>query len=134
MRTFAERLLQCIADRGATQADVARHAGISAASVSDWATGKTQAGHVKAEPLLRAAAYLQVHPLWLLTGIGQRAPAAPSVVMLPAAEPPARYGPGWPFARIDPARLLALSAQERAQLEGAWLYAAQALGFSVATP
>jgi transcriptional regulator with XRE-family HTH domain len=131
MRTFAERLLQCIADEKTSQAEVARKAGITAASMSDWAKGKAQPSQVKAEPLLRAAAFLKVNPMWLLLGRGQRDPATPTVLTL--AEPPPHYK-AWPFDGIDPEVVSKLTSREIIQIEGAWLLAAKQLGFSLAKP
>lgn len=130
MRTFGERLVQCIADRHTNQAEVARKAGISGASLSEWATDKVKAQNVKAEPLLKAAAFLQVGPLWLLTGRGQRdALIEPFVV----AEQTPSYQT-WPFDGIDPALVAQLKPREVVQIEGAWLLAAKQLGFSLAKP
>lgn len=131
MRTFAERLLKCIEDEGTSQAEVARKAGITAASMSDWATGKVQPRNVKAEPLLKAAAFLKAHPTWLLLGRGQRDPLAPTV--LAVAEPSPQYRV-WPFEGIDPDVVAQLSPREIIQIEGAWLLAAKQLGFSLAKP
>ena len=131
MRTFAERLLQCIDDVKTSQAEVARKAGISGASISEWATGKVQPSNVKAEPLLKAAAFLQVNPMWLLLGRGQRDVAAATVLAL--AEPTARYQP-WPFEGIDQDLLRGLTARQIVQVEGAWLLAAKQLGFSLGKP
>ena len=132
MATFADRLLRVIAERNTSQAEVARAAGVKPSSVSDWAKGKTKADGVKAEPLLQAAAFLRVNPMWLLTGRGQREPGSPTVVIM-AGEPPARYGT-WPFTRLDQTLVQALPPNDLAQLEGAWIYAAKALGYSLAKP
>jgi transcriptional regulator with XRE-family HTH domain len=128
MSRFADRLKACIEERNTSQAEVARAAGVSGASMSDWANDKTQADHIKAEPLLRAAAFLHVNPMWLLTGKGARQQHAPTV--LQAAEGAARYT-DWPFEVIDLAVLRSLRPTERARIEGAWLLAAKQLGFSV---
>lgn len=131
MRTFGERLHKCIEDRNTSQAAVARAAGISDASVSEWAGDKVQTKNVKAEPLLKAAAFLDVSPMWLLTGRGQRAAMAP--VVLEAAEQAAFYR-DWPFERLDRKLISKLQPLERAQVEGAWIVAAVQLGFSLAKP
>lgn len=133
MRTFAERLLSSIEDRKTSQAEVARKAGISGASVSEWATGKVQPGHVKAEPLLKAANFLQVNPLWLLLGVGRRSPDVGGTPTLAATEPTPTYRQ-WPFDGIDPALVAQLKPREVIQIEGAWLLAAKQLGFSLAKP
>jgi len=133
MSSFGDRLKEAIDDRGTSQADVARHAGISAASVSDWATDTTQADKVKALPLLRAAAFLHVDPLWLLTGKGyKREPVENAVRMsIVSEEPPAAYLP-WPFKFIDRQAVAQLKPHERAMIEGAWISTAQGLGFALA--
>lgn len=127
MHTLGQRLLRCIDDIGTTQAEVARQAGVSSASVSEWASDKVSPHKIKAEPLLRAAAYLNVSPLWLLLGKGQRAPDAPHI----AAEPPPNYV-AWPFGAIDVEQLRNLRPTELARIEGAWIITAQQLGFAVA--
>lgn len=131
MTTFGSRLLTCIEERKTSQAEVARRAGISGASVSDWATDKTQPENIKAEPLLKAAAYLYVHPQWLLFGKGQREVKLPQ---LHIAEPsPAPYA-GWPFEALDYDLIRQLRPHERHRVEGAWILAAKQLGFSLAKP
>lgn len=128
MTRFADRLRACIDDRHTSQAEVARAAGVSGASMSDWANDKTQADHIKAEPLLRAAAFLHVSPMWLLTGKGARQPHSPT--LLQAAESAPRYA-AWPFEVIDLDALRSLKTTELARLEGAWLLTAKHLGYSV---
>lgn len=128
MSRFADRLKACIEDRRTSQAEVARAAGVSGASMSDWANDKTQAAHIKAEPLLRTAAFLHVNPMWLLTGKGARQQHAPTV--LQAVEGALRYS-DWPFEVIDLAVLRSLKATELARIEGAWLLVAKQLGYSL---
>lgn len=130
MRTFAERLLISIEDRKTSQAEVARKAGISGASVSDWATGKVQPDHIKAAPLLKAATFLQVEPLWLLLGIGRRSTHSAPALSLTATEPAPSYR-DWPFDGIDQKLVAKLQPREVIQIEGAWLLAAKQLGFSL---
>lgn len=128
MSRFADRLKACIDARHTSQAEVARAAGVSGASMSDWVNDKTQAEHIKAEPLLRAAAFLHVSPMWLLTGKGARQPHAPTV--LQASEGAPRYA-DWPFEVIDLAVLRSLKTTELARIEGAWLLVAKQLGYSL---
>lgn len=117
MSSFADRLKHCLHQHGASQADLARHCDVSSASVSDWMRGVTAAENIKAEPLLRAAAFLSVNPMWLLTGRGQREPQSPTV--LTAAEPGQR-GPAadWPFAHVPPAQYYRLPEAARSRIEG----------------
>lgn len=131
MRTFGERLLTCIADKGTTQAEVARKAGISAASVSEWATDKVQTQNIKAEPLLKAAAFLEVSPTWLLAGRGPRDAKVLTVVAAGESQP--RYS-GWPFDQLDATLVRKLRPEELLRVEGAWILAAKQLGFSLAKP
>lgn len=126
---FAARLAQAVAAAGVTQAQLARRCGVSAASVSDWMRGVTGADHVKAAPLLRAAAYLGVPAEWLLFGTG-RAPGAGAPPV--AREPEAVYDAGWPFSSIDRRRIVALPEPDRLRLKGAWLLVARQLGVDVA--
>jgi transcriptional regulator with XRE-family HTH domain len=128
MTRFADRLRACIDERHTSQAELARAAGVSGASMSDWVNDKTQAEHIKAEPLLRAAAFLNVSPMWLLTGKGARQPHAPTV--LQAAEGAPKYA-DWPFEVIDLAVLRSLKATELARIEGAWLLVAKQMGYSL---
>jgi transcriptional regulator with XRE-family HTH domain len=57
-----------------TQVGLAKHCGVSTASVSDWITGKSAS--MEAENLLKAAEYLHVSAKWLASGHG---PMSPSV-------------------------------------------------------
>ena len=129
MTTFAARVLDCIEARKTSQAALARAAKVSPASISDWARAVTQPENLKAEPLLRAAAFLEVNAMWLLTGKGQRAPQAPTV--LTVEQPLAKYS-HWPFDALDQALVHDLERDDLLRLEGAWLHAAALLGFSLA--
>ena len=131
MSTFAERLASAMAERATIPAAVARAAGIRGASMSDWCTGKTRAENLKAEPLLKAAAFLGVNPMWLLNGHGPRKGQA--TLTLAAAEPPPVYGL-WPFRFIDSGLVHQLRPDELVLLEGAWLNAAKGLGFQLGKP
>lgn len=130
MKTFGDRLKACLGERNTSQAELARHAGITSASVSEWVNDKVRPDNVKAEPLLKAAAFLGVRPLWLLVGRGPRALDAASVLQI--AEPQPRPYVGWPFETIELDQLLKLRPNELARIEGAWLLAARQLGFSLA--
>lgn len=114
--TFGERLLKCIADHpgGTTQAELARKAGVSSASVSEWATNKVQTSKIKAEPLLKAAAYFGVNPTWLLTGRGDRATHSNTVLV--AADGGRPFTP-WPLSAEILEVLGRLDANERRKIE-----------------
>ena len=130
MTTFGGRLKECIDQRNSSQAELARQSGITPASVSDWVNDKVQTDKVKAEPLLKAASFLRVRPLWLLLGRGPRALDAGNALQAAEPAPPAYVG--WPFEAIDLSQLLRLRPNELARVEGAWILAAQQLGFSLA--
>lgn len=127
MQTFAERLQACLDATGTSQAELARQAKVQPASVSDWMRSVTAASNMKALPLVRAAAYLNVNPMWLLTGQGPRARSGPSLVV---EEPPPHYRHG-PFEAIDMQAVAALPRADLLRLEGAWLYAAASLSLSI---
>lgn len=132
MPTFADRLATAIANRKTSQAEVARKAGVSAASISDWARAVTGPANIKAEPLLRAAAFLNVNPMWLLTGKGTSALASATVLVV--EEPRGGYAHAWPFTQIDVTRVSGLQRDDLMRLEGAWLHAAAQLGFALSKP
>jgi transcriptional regulator with XRE-family HTH domain len=122
MDGFLHRVRDCMAAAGLTQADLARACGISSASVSAWVHGPIDPRHLKAVPLLRAAARLRVHPLWLLTGEGERNDRAATVVHVrePVAVYAASAAPAarWPFDALPPARFFALPARTQGLIEG----------------
>jgi transcriptional regulator with XRE-family HTH domain len=84
--SFPARLQAAIGAAGITQAELARAAGVSGASVSDWVRGVTQPENLKAEPLLKAARRLHVNPDWLLIGTGPQHRHGPAA-RLDLAEP-----------------------------------------------
>lgn len=76
--------------------ELARAIGITAASVSDWLTGKTKS--MKSETATKAARVLQVNALWLSTGEGPMRPnghagANPGAVSLPVIQERAALSP-----------------------------------------
>lgn len=115
---LAARLASAFDTAKHTKADLARASKVSAASVSDWFSGETKS--LKAEPMIRAAAYLDVEPLWLATGEGpmrhhhdsaaQRVPAPQLSEPIPLSR--------WDLPLIDSARWAACSASERGYLQG----------------
>ena len=69
LSAFFERLRQILADRGLSQADLARELGVGVATVSEWFTrGRVPNGDV----MLRLPGVLRVNGHWLLTGEGPR--------------------------------------------------------------
>ena len=105
MRSFAERLKSCGVGTTIKAADFARQCTVSSATISDWINDKIGANNVKAAPLLRAAAVLEVNPMWLLMGSGRRDPASPTV--LTVEQPRGAYS-HWPFERVPPEKYYAL--------------------------
>lgn len=105
IQSLAERLKKAFRPEVHTQAELARAAKVKQPSVSDWFSGETKT--LKAEPLVRAAIYLNVNPLWLATGEGPMQPTGQVyqvVVAEPTApySPPARHTPAWPLPSISP--------------------------------
>jgi transcriptional regulator with XRE-family HTH domain len=69
LSAFFERLRQVLADRGLSQADLARELNVGVATVSEWFTrGRVPNGDV----MLRLPGALRVNGHWLLTGEGPR--------------------------------------------------------------
>lgn len=73
MNSLADRIKSAIAEKACTAAELARAAGVKEASVSNWRSQETMS--LKAEPALKAAAYLGVSPYWLVFGVGPRRPS-----------------------------------------------------------
>jgi transcriptional regulator with XRE-family HTH domain len=115
MDQLKDRLQKALALSGKTQADLARHCGVTPASVADWFSSETK--NMKSVPLLLAAELLNVRPLWLargqppmLTRYGEIAPA--SVVQAKESR-----SDEWPFRFITPARWMRLPPIDRARIE-----------------
>jgi transcriptional regulator with XRE-family HTH domain len=68
--TPAQRIAWAIAHSGKTLVQIAEEIGCSHAALSQWATGKTVAEHIKAGLLQRFADAVAVEIRWLLTGDG----------------------------------------------------------------
>ena len=86
-RTFTERLNVALKQAdGVSQADLARHCGVSTASVSNWFTGITKS--LRGDNLLQVANALGVSPAWLASGQGdmRTGPAGGAVIALPPDE------------------------------------------------
>jgi len=73
MSALSERINSAIAEKACSAADLAKAAGVKEASVSNWRSQETMS--LKAEPALKAAAYLGVSPYWLVFGVGPRRPS-----------------------------------------------------------
>jgi phage repressor protein C with HTH and peptisase S24 domain len=70
MKTLAERVRSALDEKGATQAELARAAGVKSPSVSNWLSGETK--QLKGPSLVKAAAFLGVNEAWLSEGKGPR--------------------------------------------------------------
>jgi transcriptional regulator with XRE-family HTH domain len=124
MSTLASRVQKAFDPNRHTKAELARKARVKAPSVNAWFSGDTLT--LKAEPLVRAAAYLEVNALWLATGEG------PMRAALTAAEPAAAYQrPPWPFPGLQESEICSLDRDTILRLEGAMLITAQAVGVQV---
>ncbi len=62
-----DRLIKGFESRGGTQVELAAKVGVASGSISDIMSGKTMP---KADLLVRLALALEVHPAWLLFGVG----------------------------------------------------------------
>ena len=114
MNTLRERLaLALTKKRGGSQAGLARACGIKQPSVAAWMNGRTK--QLKANSLLRAAAYLGVRTEWLDSGRGPM--YEDSADARSQAEEPAASWESWPFARLTAAEWGALTLAQRAEVE-----------------
>lgn len=121
MSSLATRLSKAFDPERHTKADLARAAKVSAASVSDWFSGETKT--LKADPMVRAAAYLDVEPLWLVAGEGPMkskrvgatyaTPFHVSENIVPLSQQ------RWEFTLIDPQRWASCSETEKGFVQGA---------------
>lgn len=68
--TLAERVKERMQTLGMKNAELARLCGVQPPTSFNWASGKTKS--IKGEPLLKAAAALEVTPKWLATGRGPK--------------------------------------------------------------
>ena len=82
-------------DSGCTPTDLAKAAGVSPPSVSDWINGKTLS--LKSSSAIRAARFLQVELLWLTEGVGPMRKGAVSVRSDPPRGHLANVEPGPPI-------------------------------------
>ncbi|QDQ25629.1 helix-turn-helix transcriptional regulator [Chitinimonas arctica] len=67
-----DRISEALLLAGLDQSELARRIGVSSVAVNGWCTGATKS--IKGENLLKAAMHLNVHPIWLATGKGERSP------------------------------------------------------------
>lgn len=83
MLPWQVRLTEAMAEKGITQAELARQVGVPAPTVFTWMGGGASARRIKdlhATPMVRACVVLDVRPEWLMLGEGAK-----------------RAGQEWPF-------------------------------------
>lgn len=118
--SYAERLTRALDHAGKSRAELARAIGVSPQAIGGLMSGATKA--LTAENNFKAARALGVSAYWLATGEGTESDGDSA-------------GPeGWPFRRIDHAKVKALSPARLAELETAVLIAAGHLGLDVRGP
>jgi transcriptional regulator with XRE-family HTH domain len=105
-KTYGARLEHALRLSGRERQQLADAIQISVQAIAQVIAGKTKA--LTAENSMRAAQFLQVNPYWLATGEGDPSPAD---VQPAQAE-------NWPFKRIDIRRVLNLTQDELAFVEG----------------
>ena len=121
--TYGDRLERALQIAGRDRQFLADRINISVQAIGQVIGGKTKA--LTAENSAKAARVLGVDSYWLATGDGDPFGGV--------AEPPAAYGPTWPFRDIDEQKVRALNESERNKLEGAILVAAGFAGLDIRT-
>jgi transcriptional regulator with XRE-family HTH domain len=103
VNTFGSRLRHARTLRRLTQAELARACGLSQGAIGNYESDSRRS----TKHVFRIAEVLRVEPAWLAMGTGPMERQAGARV----AEPPS--GEGWPFPEIDPARIQALTPEQR---------------------
>lgn len=113
VNTFGNRLRQARKLRQLTQAELARACGLSQGAIGNYEANSRGS----AKEIFRIADVLKVDPAWLAMGTGsmERHPVPLLSENIATAHP----GAAWPFPGIDPARIWALSADQREILTSA---------------
>lgn len=83
VQNFSRRLETAIASSGKSKGALAKHCGVALSTVSRWLDGSVP----KNEGLLKICEFLEVDPVWLLTGVEVMTREDPPTVLLD--EPPA---------------------------------------------
>jgi len=112
---FAERLRHIRAQRGMSQAALARACGLSQSAIANYENGSRKS----AKDVFRLAEALNVNPMWLALGEGPveaLSSVKSPVYRLTDAAPAHRLAP-WPFADTPPEVYWSLSDGERAVVE-----------------
>jgi transcriptional regulator with XRE-family HTH domain len=133
MSSLAARLKSVFDAARHSQAEIARVCQVKPSSVADWFSGESK--NIKAIPLLRAAAYLDVNPLWLAAGEGpKRSRAATpyeSGEPMPAHAARERAPEGDIFQMVDFGKIRKLRKDQLHRLEGALLLTAAQLQLDI---
>jgi len=112
MKTFGQRVRTARLQRGWTQKELANASGLTQSAIGnyekEWRTDPTSAA------LLKLASALSVTPEWLQQGPQQGRNSPSSKTACPGTQVQAR---AWPFTRIHPKEIEALSTTERQLLE-----------------
>jgi len=113
VNTFGNRLRHARKLRKLTQAELARRCGLSQGAIGNYEADSRRS----AKEIFRIADALEVNAVWLAMGSGSMEPQAfpqrsENTLLDPA-------GSAWPLPGIDPARIWALSAEQRQMLANA---------------
>ncbi len=106
VNTLGSRLRHARTLRRLTQAELARACGLSQGAIGNYEADSRRS----AKDVFRLAEVLGVEPAWLAMGTGPMERRPSHHVADEAGPPP------WPFPGIDPARIWALSAEQRRML------------------
>ena len=109
VNTFGDRLRHVRTLRRLTQAELARACGLSQGAIGNYEANSRHS----AKKVFRIAEVLNVNVAWLAMGTGPMEPQETPQILED------RHIGAWPFPEIDPARLWALSAQQRQVLANA---------------
>jgi transcriptional regulator with XRE-family HTH domain len=111
MGTLADRIKERMQATGLSNAQLAKAAGVRQPTAHNWGTGKTKA--IKGEPLLAAAAVLEVTPNWLATGKGEKFPQFERSSFLVKENAPESGTPQDPWIAEAVRTLTAMSVEDR---------------------
>jgi len=107
VNTFGNRLRHARTLRKLTQGELARACGLSQGAIGNYESDRRRS----AKEVFRLAEALNVSAAWLAMGSGpMEPPRAPLVAEIDHA---AMAAATWPFPGVDPARIWALSAEQR---------------------
>lgn len=118
MEHFSDRLRHVRKERGLSQAELARASGLSQGAISSYETRNRKS----TTGLIELAQALNVNPVWLITGTGDKEPDAALSTHHSAHKrlqerQPGPMTAGWPFESIEPAEYWALTGSRRRIVE-----------------